>query len=180
MDRIWMRSFACRSEALNFASSAPVEMKGQVAGEQALAVTRSRVVFCFLAVAVSSTGSGNGPSDPKTMVQGVEVDPVFCELLREMTFLQLVGRLHWLRAVLGTYKTTLTPKPVVLTGVCALFGLGLGRIDLFQDYMILFNLIVLEVVFLHLKYPLFLEKTYLDAALMDSDVYLLLPDSSMY
>ncbi|XXG79937.1 hypothetical protein AAC387_Pa09g0900 [Persea americana] len=37
MDKIWMRSLACRSEALNFASSAPVEMKGRVAGEQALA-----------------------------------------------------------------------------------------------------------------------------------------------
>ncbi|XXG82703.1 hypothetical protein AAC387_Pa10g0601 [Persea americana] len=37
MDRIWTRSLACRSKALNFASSAPVEMKGRVAGEQALA-----------------------------------------------------------------------------------------------------------------------------------------------
>ena len=37
MDRIWMLSLACRSEALNFVSSAPVEMKGRVAGEQALA-----------------------------------------------------------------------------------------------------------------------------------------------
>ena len=36
MDRIWTRSLACRSEALNFASSAPVEMKGRVAEEQAL------------------------------------------------------------------------------------------------------------------------------------------------
>ena len=34
-------------------------------------------VFCFLAGAVSSTGSGNGPSDPKTIIRGVEVDPVF-------------------------------------------------------------------------------------------------------
>ena len=42
-----------------------------------MAVTRSGVVFCFLAGAVSSMGSGNGPSDPKTMVRGVEVDPVF-------------------------------------------------------------------------------------------------------
>ena len=37
MDRIFMRSFACHSEALNFASSAPVEIKGRVAGKQALA-----------------------------------------------------------------------------------------------------------------------------------------------
>ena len=37
MDRIWTRSLAYRSEALNFASSSPVEMKGRVAGEQALA-----------------------------------------------------------------------------------------------------------------------------------------------
>ena len=57
------------------------------------AVTRSRAVFLFLAGIVSSTGSGNGPSDPKTMVRGVEVDPVFCELLREVTLWQLAGRL---------------------------------------------------------------------------------------
>ena len=37
MDRIWTRSFAHRNEALNFASSAPVEMKGLLAGVQALA-----------------------------------------------------------------------------------------------------------------------------------------------
>ena len=37
MDRIWTRSLACRSEALNFASLAPVEMKGRVGEEQALA-----------------------------------------------------------------------------------------------------------------------------------------------
>ena len=37
MDRIWTRSFACRSEALNFASSAPVEMKGRAVGEHAMA-----------------------------------------------------------------------------------------------------------------------------------------------
>ena len=42
-----------------------------------MAVTRSGAVFCFLVGAVSSTGSGNGPSDPKTMVRGVKVDPVF-------------------------------------------------------------------------------------------------------
>ena len=37
MDRIWTRSFACRSEALNFTSSVPVEMKGRPAEVQALA-----------------------------------------------------------------------------------------------------------------------------------------------
>ena len=37
MDRIWTRSLAYRGEALNFAGSASVEMKGRVAGEQALA-----------------------------------------------------------------------------------------------------------------------------------------------
>ena len=42
-----------------------------------MVVTYSAAVFYFLAGAISSTGSGNGPSDPKTMVQGVEVDPVF-------------------------------------------------------------------------------------------------------
>ena len=42
-----------------------------------MAVTHFGVVFCFLVGAVSSTGSGNGPSDPKTMVRGVEVDSVF-------------------------------------------------------------------------------------------------------
>ena len=36
VDRIWTQSLACRSEALNFASSSPIEMKGRVAGEQAL------------------------------------------------------------------------------------------------------------------------------------------------
>ena len=50
-------------------------------------------VFCFLAGAVSSTGSGNGPSDPKTMVWGVEVDPVFWELPREVMLRQLAGSL---------------------------------------------------------------------------------------
>ena len=40
-------------------------------------VTHSGVVFYFLAGTISSIGSGNGPSDPKMMVQGVEVDPVF-------------------------------------------------------------------------------------------------------
>ena len=58
-----------------------------------MAVTCSVAVFCFLAGVVSFTGSGNGPSDPKTIVGGVEVDPVFCELPREMTLCQLVGRL---------------------------------------------------------------------------------------
>ena len=37
MDRIWTRSLACRSEALNFTSSASVEMKGQTTEVQALA-----------------------------------------------------------------------------------------------------------------------------------------------
>ena len=60
------------------------------------AVTRSWAVFCFLVGAVSSTGSGNGPSDPKTMVRGVEVHPVFSELSREMTLRQLAGRLFYL------------------------------------------------------------------------------------
>ena len=55
-------------------------------------VTRSEAVFCFSAGAVSSVGSGNGPSDPK-MVRGVEVDLVFCELPREMTLRQLARRL---------------------------------------------------------------------------------------
>ena len=50
-------------------------------------------VFCFLAGTVSSAGSGNGPSDPKTMVRGVEVDPVFWELPREVMLRQLAGRL---------------------------------------------------------------------------------------
>ena len=45
MDRIWMRSLACRSEALNFASSALVEMKGRVTGEQALAGSRRGLVM---------------------------------------------------------------------------------------------------------------------------------------
>ena len=36
-----------------------------------MAVTRSEAVFCFLVGAISSTGSGNGPSDPKTMACGV-------------------------------------------------------------------------------------------------------------
>ena len=57
------------------------------------AVTRSRAIFCLLANADSPTGSGNGPSDPKMIVWGVEVDPVFCELSRETTLQQLVGRL---------------------------------------------------------------------------------------
>ena len=57
-------------------------------------VTRWGVVFCFLAGTVSSAGSGNGPSDPKIIVRGVEVDPIFCELPREMTLQQLVGRLQ--------------------------------------------------------------------------------------
>ncbi|XXG53151.1 hypothetical protein AAC387_Pa03g1298 [Persea americana] len=84
IDRIWTQCLACRSEALNFASSALVEMKGQVAGEQALAGSCRGLVMHDLILglyeqggAVSSTGSGNGPSDPKTMVWGVEVDPVF-------------------------------------------------------------------------------------------------------
>ena len=42
-----------------------------------MAVTRSDAAFCFFAGAVSSTGSGIGPSDLKTMVQRVEVDSVF-------------------------------------------------------------------------------------------------------
>ena len=37
MDKIWTRSLPYRSEALNLVSLAPVEMKGHVAGEQALA-----------------------------------------------------------------------------------------------------------------------------------------------
>ena len=37
MERIWTRSFACHNEALNFACSALVKMKGQTAGVQALA-----------------------------------------------------------------------------------------------------------------------------------------------
>ena len=41
------------------------------------AATCPEAVFCFLASAISSMGSGNGPSDQKTMVRGVEVDPVF-------------------------------------------------------------------------------------------------------
>ena len=57
------------------------------------AVTHSEAVFCFLAGAVSFAGSGNGPSDPKTMVRGVEVDPVFYELPREMMLQQLAGHL---------------------------------------------------------------------------------------
>ena len=57
------------------------------------AATRSGAVFYFLAGAVSFTGSGNGLSDPNTMVRGVEVDPVFWELPREVTLRQLVGRL---------------------------------------------------------------------------------------
>ena len=36
MDRILKRPLTCRSEALNFMSSAPVEMKGRTAGVQAL------------------------------------------------------------------------------------------------------------------------------------------------
>lgn len=36
---------------------------------------------------------------------------------------------HWMRAVLGAHKTTLTPKPVVLTGVCSLF-LSRVRLDI--------------------------------------------------
>ena len=58
-----------------------------------MAVTRLGAVFCFLVGAVSFTGSGNGYSDPKTIVWGVEVDPVFCELPREMMLGQLAGRL---------------------------------------------------------------------------------------
>ena len=42
-----------------------------------MVVTCSGVVFCFLVVVVSSMRSGNGPNDPKTMVQGVEVDTMF-------------------------------------------------------------------------------------------------------
>ena len=57
-------------------------------------VTRWGAVFCFLAGTVSSVGSGNGPSDLKTMVRGVEVDPVFWELPREVTLRQLAGRLQ--------------------------------------------------------------------------------------
>ena len=58
-----------------------------------MAVTRSGAVFYFFSGAVSSTGSGNGPSDRKTIVRGVEVDLAFCELLREMTLRQLAWRL---------------------------------------------------------------------------------------
>ena len=58
-----------------------------------MAVIHSGAVFCFLAGAISSTRSGNGPSDPKTIVRGVEVDLVFCELSREMMLQQLAGRL---------------------------------------------------------------------------------------
>ena len=58
-----------------------------------MAVTRSGAVFYFLVSAVSSTGSGNGPSDPKTIVRGIKVEPVFCVLPREMTLRQLAGRL---------------------------------------------------------------------------------------
>ena len=50
-----------------------------------MAVTRSGEVFCFLIGVASSTRSGNGPSNLNTIVRGVEVDPVFCELPREMT-----------------------------------------------------------------------------------------------
>ena len=42
-----------------------------------MAMTPSGAVFYFLVGAVSYTGSGTGPSDLKTMVLGVEVDPVF-------------------------------------------------------------------------------------------------------
>ena len=40
-------------------------------------VTRCEATFCLLAGAASFSGSGNGPSVPKTMVRGVEVDPEF-------------------------------------------------------------------------------------------------------
>ena len=56
-------------------------------------VTRLGAVFYFLPGVISSTGSGKGLSGPKTMVQRVEVDPVFCELPREMMLQQLAGRL---------------------------------------------------------------------------------------
>ncbi len=55
-------------------------------------VTCPEAVFCFLAVAVSSVGSGNGPSDPKTIDRGVEVDPVFCSWPEEVTLRQLTRR----------------------------------------------------------------------------------------
>ena len=42
----------------------------------AMAVTRSGAVFCFLAGLVFSMGGGNGPSDPKTMVRGCEAPPL--------------------------------------------------------------------------------------------------------
>ena len=58
------------------------------------AVTCSEAVFCLLADVDSPMGSGNGPSAPKMIVWGVEVDPVFCELSRERTLRQLAGRLQ--------------------------------------------------------------------------------------